>query len=295
MQTLERLRHQINNAEDLRSIVRTMKVLAVTSIHQFEEAASASDRYLTTVELGLQALLKKRPDIRDTALKDAENGKVAFVVFGSGQGLCGRFNEQIVEFTLEQWQETHSEKLLVLALGDRVAGLLGDQGYRVAERFSLPGAVSGIARAVSRVLEVLDRWLEEEQLVGISLIFNASVRGTSYGPHLQRLLPIDRVMLGELRRRPWPTNQLPLFTMEPARLFARLVHHYLLVSLNRAFARSLAAEQASRLSAMQAAERKIEENIEVLTGRFRSRRQHEITEEVLDIMAGFEALTGTTI
>lgn len=294
MQTLERLRHQINNAEDLRSIVRTMKVLAVTSIHQFEEAASASDQYLSAVERGMQALLKKSPDIRDSGPKSTQDGKVAFVVFGSGQGLCGRFNEQIVEFTLEQWKETHSEKLLVLALGERMAGLLGDQGYKVAERFPLPGAVSGIGRAVSLVLEVLDRWREEEQLAGITLIFNASVRGTSYGPHLQRLLPVDRVMLEQLRRRPWPTNQIPLFTMEPSRLFARLIHHYLLVSLNRAFARSLAAEQASRLAAMQAAERKIEENIEVLTGRFRTRRQHEITEEVLDIMAGFEALTGTT-
>jgi F-type H+-transporting ATPase subunit gamma len=61
----------------------------------------------------------------------------------------------------------------------------------------------------------------------------------------------------------------------------------------RAFAESLASENASRLAAMQAAERSIDERLEELRGEFRYQRQHAITEELLDIVSGFEALNET--
>ena len=54
--------------------------------------------------------------------------------------------------------------------------------------------------------------------------------------------------------------------------------------------RSLAAENASRLAAMQAAENNIEEKIDELYGRYHRRRQAAITEELLDVISGFEAL-----
>jgi F-type H+-transporting ATPase subunit gamma len=78
--------------------------------------------------------------------------------------------------------------------------------------------------------------------------------------------------------------------MEWDRLFSALVQEYLLVSLFRAFAESLASENASRLASMQGAERNIEEQLEELTQRYHQRRQMAITEELLDIVTGFEAL-----
>ena len=80
--------------------------------------------------------------------------------------------------------------------------------------------------------------------------------------------------------------------MEPERLFLVLMSHYLFVSLFRAFAASLAAENASRLAAMQAAESHIEDRLGELKLQFNDLRQNLITEELLDIMVGFEAATG---
>jgi F-type H+-transporting ATPase subunit gamma len=78
--------------------------------------------------------------------------------------------------------------------------------------------------------------------------------------------------------------------MDWNRLFSSLIQQYLFVSLYRAFAESLASENAGRLASMQAAERNIEDLLEELNSQFQQQRQSSITEELLDIVAGFEAL-----
>jgi F-type H+-transporting ATPase subunit gamma len=80
--------------------------------------------------------------------------------------------------------------------------------------------------------------------------------------------------------------------MDRERLFSALIHQYLFVSLYRAFAESLASENAARLAAMQNAERNIEERLGELNRQYHQQRQTAITSELLDIVSGFEALRG---
>jgi F-type H+-transporting ATPase subunit gamma len=83
-----------------------------------------------------------------------------------------------------------------------------------------------------------------------------------------------------------------MFTMDEKLLFQSLIREYLFVSLYRAFAESLASENASRLASMQVAERNIEERLRVLTAESRQARQSSISSELLDIIASYEALRG---
>jgi F-type H+-transporting ATPase subunit gamma len=82
-----------------------------------------------------------------------------------------------------------------------------------------------------------------------------------------------------------------MFRSDWESLFASLVRQYFFVSLYRAFAESLASEHSSRLAAMQMAEDNVEERLDDLQSRFHRTRQNAITEELLDITAGFEALS----
>jgi phosphoenolpyruvate synthase/pyruvate phosphate dikinase len=105
------------------------------------------------------------------------------------------------------------------------------------------------------------------------------------------LLPVDEEWLKRLRAKSWPTRILPTYTMDWDSLFSALIREYLFISLFWAFAESLASENASRLASMQAAEKNIEEQLSELKRQFDPMRQMAITEELLDIVAGFEALT----
>jgi F-type H+-transporting ATPase subunit gamma len=93
------------------------------------------------------------------------------------------------------------------------------------------------------------------------------------------------------REEPWNSRSLPTFVTDRRRLLSRLVQQHLFVSLFRACANSLASENASRIAAMQAAEKNIEVRLEELHGSFNQLRQSAITEELLDVVTGFEALS----
>ena len=84
--------------------------------------------------------------------------------------------------------------------------------------------------------------------------------------------------------------QLPEVLGHGAGTLRALIREYLFVSLFRACAESLASENASRLAAMQRAEKNIEELLEDLDGRFHRLRQSSIDEELFDVISGFEAL-----
>jgi F-type H+-transporting ATPase subunit gamma len=106
---------------------------------------------------------------------------------------------------------------------------------------------------------------------------------------MRQLLPLSEERMRNLAARPWPSRRLPTFTLPAERLWPAIVREYLFSSVYRAAAESLASEHASRLASMQAAERNIEERLEEQQAEFRRRRQEAITEELLDLVSGFEA------
>jgi F-type H+-transporting ATPase subunit gamma len=103
------------------------------------------------------------------------------------------------------------------------------------------------------------------------------------------LLPLDEDWRRKLAELPWQTRHVPEVIGGTATLRA-LIREYLFVSLFRACAESLASENASRLAAMERADRNIDELLAHLHGTFHRLRQSGIDEELFDVVSGFEAL-----
>ena len=288
MENLEQLRRQIQSTESLLSVVRTMKALSMTSIRQCEQAVESLVDYYRTVRLGLQAALRQRP--REVMLDGGKGARTGAVVFGAAWGMCGRFNETLAEHAADVLQQV-DHPVHVCALGDRMAGLLADAGHPPERRHAPPDGVESITPRVQDVLVTIEQWRTGESVRRVFLFFNETTTGTAFEPATQQLLPLDERWLHQLEQEPWPTNQIPQFRTAWEPLFAALVRQYLFVSLYRAFAESLASEHSSRLAAMQVAQDSAEERLNTLQMRFNQRRQSAITEELLDITAGFEALS----
>ena len=292
MQTTEDLKRRIRSAEDLLGVVKTMKALAATSIRQYQRAVESLAEYYRTVELGLQIVLRKS---RETpAPTGAKAAWLGAIVFGTDQGLCGQFNHLIAGHALEEMRETGvpDENRIIIAVGLRVADLLEDSGQKVFEVLSPPGSTAGITPMVQDITVLLEDWRFKRQIGQMHLFYHEYLSGASYRPMSLRILPVEETWLTDLKRRKWESRTLPVFTMEWENLFRALIGEYLFVCIYRAFANSLASENASRLAAMQSAEKNIEERLEELFMQFHRQRQMTITEELLDIVSGFEALGG---
>jgi F-type H+-transporting ATPase subunit gamma len=125
----------------------------------------------------------------------------------------------------------------------------------------------------------------------LHLFFNRPTSGSGYEPVHQRLLPLDENWRHRLADLPWPTGNLPEVTGSGTATLRSFIREYLFVSIFRACAESLASENASRLAAMQRADKNIDESLEDLNGKFHRLRQSGIDEELFDVVSGFEALS----
>ena len=292
MQTTESLKRRIKSAGDLLSVVKTMKALAAVSIRQYQKAVESLDDYNRTVEIGLQIVLKERMGAMMQS-KDATVKRMGAIVFGSDQGLCGQLNEQISVFALDSIKEAgvKKENRKVLAVGARVADYVEDAGQPIDELMATPSSTAGITALVQEIIMVIEEWHFRQNVDHFVLFYNDYISGANYRPYKVQLLPVNRDWLKEIARKKWDSKSLPIFRMDADKIFSSLIREYLFVSLYRAFAESLASENASRLASMQNAEKNIEEQMQDLHVQFHRTRQMTITEELLDIVAGFEALS----
>jgi len=289
--TTASLRRKIGTAGDLQSVVRTMKAVAASSITQYERAVAALDDYYRTVQLGLVACLRGMERPRASApAQHREPGVIAAVVFGSDQGLVGQFNDLMADFVVKTLGVLPGQKT-VWAVGERIQSRLTETSLPLGKSFILPNSIGAITPLVGQILIEVETLLEKSEDAQVYLFHNQPKSGSVYTPVSQRLMPLDDVWQHDLATMHWPTQQLPQVLNDKKTTLLALVREYLFVSLFRACAESLASENASRLSAMQRAEKNIDELLEDLNRSFHRLRQSSIDEELFDVVSGFEALT----
>ncbi len=292
MEKLHTLGKKISSTKQMQSVVKTMKSLAAVNIRQYESAVESLREYNETVTMGLRAVLEQNRYELSRMKVDPRRG-LGLIVIGAEQGMAGQFDEVVLRKADEYINDigiTRS-KIRAIALGERVAAGLGDKNIEIAAQIPIPGSIEDIASSLHELVEVMVRWAREEGFGRITAIYNRPKSGISYEAVSARLIPLSRDWIASLLKEPRPTRTVPLIHGSWREVYGALLREYVFASLVKAIIESMAAENASRLATMQAAEKNIKEHLEDLTAQFNRQRQSSITSELLDIVAGFEALT----
>lgn len=292
--TLEQVDRRVGAAEELLSVTHTMKGLAAVNARHFEQAAAALDEYEAIIDRGLQ-VVASQPDFRvaaDGPRRPSTGPRpLDLVVFGSNQGLCGPINRHMVHHVLEILDAPEMVVGHVVAVGARLGTELELADIDPDVHVALPNTVEGITPRADELLLRIDTRRRERPDASIALVFpRFEGRRRSYRPVTRPLLPFDTRRLGELGRRPWPTNQRPMSFGPSRAMLAALTRQALFVAVQRSFAQTMASVAASRLAAMESAQRDIEERLDDLHIERHRLRQSAITEELLDVVSGFEVL-----
>ena len=289
--TTASLRRKISRAGDLQSVVRTMKALAASSIGQYEQSVRALAGYYRTVELGLGASLRATEPSAPVVARQGQTdvSAIGAVVFGSDQGLVGQFNDVVADVAIQTLAALPG-KSQVWAVGERVHARLRDAGLPLLGLFPVPNSVQAITPLVGQIQMGGEAQRAKGGYARLYVFHNRPQSGALYEPVSQRLLPLDAQWQQDLVKVRWPTGNLPEVMGGGSAALRALIREYLFISLFRACAESLASENASRLAAMQRAERNIDELLENLRGTFHRLRQSGIDEELFDVISGFEAL-----
>lgn len=288
-QTLENLEHQIRSMQGIRSVVHTMKTLSAINATPYERAARSIESYQDVILSGMRAILHAGGKINTSTPASAER---IFLAFGSDHGLCGNYNERIAEAVAASAQQQDSRRYQVLCVGSRVRDALDRLDIPVRDVLFTPANADGLARLAGELVTQVDaiRSTASAGAVSIELLYTSRLSNGEHEVRDERLLPLSPELVEKLQNEPYESVSLPWMRESSDTLFASLVRHFLFAGIYRAAADAMAAENAARLARMQQAERAVDDQLQLLADQTRSARQTQITEELMDVIVGFEAL-----
>jgi len=287
---LRELQRRLESLKALREIVHAMRNLAATYVRWAEVTLEAARPYGEVVETALAVVLDRlaaEAPSSPEGSRDASPPVGLAVVFGSDQGLCGAYNRRVVEAALALHAAAPGRTRLA-TVGRRPAGLLALEGVEPALVLDAPTSLEGIKARVSELAAVLLRFYLRSGARDLRFVFNAYEGAGRFTETVRRVLPTDRARLRATGEKSFP--YAPILTAPPAALLGALSGEYFFIELYRALLESHASENGARLAAMTAASSNIDDRLGELTREFQSARQEAITAELLDVVAGAEAL-----
>jgi len=298
MASLQDLRRRIASVRNTRKITKALELVAGARLRRaqsrIEEMRPYADR-MQELMIGTAgaassfrnlALLQQRDEVR----------RVAFVVVTGDRGLAGPFNGQVLRraFELERQARSEGQEVAWLVVGRKGASTLR---FR---RYELTGQWAGFADKPSyhdaqavghRIAELY----EAEEVDRVVLVYNRYESALVQRVTTTDLLPIrEEVLAGEEpaeEKREGPSADF-IYEPEPEEILQRLLPVYLETEIYRALLESAAAFLASQMTAMRNASKNAAELIDSLTLSLNRARQAEITQEILEVVAGADALTG---
>lgn len=315
MANLKVIRDRIQSVKNTQKITEAMRLVAAARVRRAQEQVIATRPFadrLAQVLYGLQTRLRFE-DVDLPLFKKRELRSVGLLVVSGDRGLCGSYNTNVVRRAETRAKELKAEGL------DYKYVLVGRKAIQYFQRRNQPieGTFTGLeqiptAAEASNVADELLSLFLSESVDRIELVYTRFVSLISSRPVVQTVLPLDVQGLAaddeifrlttrgggfevERQKVTTPVRSFPrdmLFEQDPVQILDALLPLYLNNQLLRALQESAASELAARMTAMSNASENASEIIGDLTQSYNKARQAAITQEILEVVGGAEALSG---
>jgi F-type H+-transporting ATPase subunit gamma len=298
--SLQDLRRRISSVRNTRKITKALELVAGARLRRAQSRIEEMRPYADRMQELMAGTARAASSIRNLALlqQREEVRRVAFVVVTGDRGLAGPFNGQVLRraFELERHARAEGQEVIWLAVGRKGASTLRFRRYEVTAQWAGFADKPGYhdAQAVGHKLAEL---YEAEEVDRVVLIYNRFESALVQRVTATDLLPIrEEVLAGEESGDEEPEGGGVsgdfIYEPEPEEILQRLLPVYLETEIYRALLESAAAFLASQMTAMRNASKNAGELIDNLTLSLNRARQAEITQEILEVVAGADALSG---
>lgn len=288
---VEILRRRIKTTQDLRDIVSNMKMLSSVSILQYEQTDKALDKYLRNLRdaFHILAIYHLLPQVTSAKVK---KHRYLFLLIGSDNGMVGRFNREIVEKAKDYLRQKHISlnDVLFVTIGKRVSALAENNRLKVYQSYAVSNSVKAVAMLAENVILNIDETIRKERISDVFVVSHHRGEHNLISVDLKQVLPFDMKRLQKLCDKKWETNNIPQLGIPAEKMFTELVNESLMINVGKEINASLAAEHYTRMTNMQNAEKNIDENLEELNLIYQQQRQEDITDELIDVISGAEAM-----
>lgn len=236
--------------------------------------------YEAIIEKALGQLLAMMPPA-PSAKPAARAGSLGVLVFSVEHGFAGAYPERLAEAA----ESVFTSDCQIFVVGARGLQLAEERRWPIAWRFAMASQSAAVGTVARDVAETLYRPVAAGAITQVEIVHGRPGPGHTQEIIRRSLLPLDFDRL----RMATAAEPAPLLGLSPQRLLDRLIEEYVIGALTEAAMESFAAENAARLSTMEAARTHIAEQLEELEGEARRLRQEETTGELLDVVAGWRS------
>lgn len=285
MANLKEIRNRIGSIKSTMQITSAMKMVSASKLKKAQDAIIAMRPYSSKLTELLQNLSTTLDgEIGGAYTNQREVSKVLLVVVTSNRGLCGGFNSSIVKETIRNIEENYSNVSVdIFGLGKKGADVLGKQ-YNVIETNNEIFDKLTFANT-AEIAEQLMNLFVDGTYDKIEIIYNQFKNAATQIPQVEDFLPIKAVAEGQ-------SNSNTDYIFEPSKeeIILELIPKSLKMQLYKAIRDSFAAEHGARMTAMHKATDNAKELRDELLLTYNKARQAAITNEILEIVGGAEAL-----
>jgi F-type H+-transporting ATPase subunit gamma len=295
MAAVQDLKRRIQSVRNTRKITRAMELVAAAKLRRAEQRITALRPYAATMNELIAGVGRASSSVRLPLLEQREQVEtVALVPLTGDRGLAGAFNAQVLRraFALERSLQAEGKAVRWVAVGKKGRSTL------LFRRRELVGEYLGFtdrpayedAQAIAHRISELFTSGEVDR---VTLVYNTFVSALTQRVTEQDVLPIspDILETDEDERAADALRGDFIFEPDPDEILKRLLPVYVETQIYRALLESTASEQGARMTAMRNASKNAGELIDTLTLRMNRARQAEITQEILEVVGGAEALT----
>ena len=285
MANLKEIRNRIGSIKSTMQITSAMKMVSASKLKKAQDAIIAMRPYSSKLTELLQNLSTTLDgEIGGAFTNQREVSKVLLVVVTSNRGLCGGFNSSIVKETVRNMQENYSNVSVdIFGLGKKGADVLGKE-YNVIETNNEIFDNLTFANT-AEIAEKLMGLFVDGTYDKIEIIYNQFKNAATQIPQVEEYLPIKAVAEGRLN-----SNTDYIFEPSKEEIILELIPKSLKMQLYKALRDSFAAEHGARMTAMHKATDNAKELRDELLLTYNKARQAAITNEILEIVGGAEAL-----
>ena len=307
MATRKEVKNRIASVKNIHKITRAMEMVAAARLRRAEQRIENLRPYAQAMRTLTRRAAEEAGDVpRVPVLEEREEvRKVGLLLVTGDRGLAGAFNTNIIREGIRRKREVESDGAEVgfSVVGRRGVSALTFRKETLLESYTGFTDRPGFANA-REIGEALVSDYVDEDLDQVELVYNRYVSPLTQYVRRQTLLPVQQAevfgeKVDELRREEPAEDELAeahrralwIYEPEPEELLARLIPDYVNIMVYRALLESAASEHGARMTAMRNAAENAEAMIEDLTLEMNRVRQSEITQEILEVVAGAEALT----
>ena len=287
-------KNRIRSVKNTQQITRAMKLVAASKVRRAQERIESARPYSQKMEELVNSLAQRvegepHPLLRDTMKSD----KALLLVISSDKGLCGSYNTNVNRFALQflQSREEEGKETELVVVGRKACTFLGHREYTFKEDFQeIYGKIDfQLAQAIS---DILMKAFLEEGFDEIHIITTEFITLLNQMAGINRLLPLVPAAPDGVDPQGDPVSVDYLYEPSMEGVLASILPRHITVQVYRALLDAEASEFGSRMTAMDNATRNAEDMIDTLTLQMNRARQAAITKELLEVIAGADALSG---